>query len=306
MYTILLKQETPTNTNATGTFASFWHVCETLIAALSCSLWDCFWVVKVPTATNATNETRQHGIAWNQTSFGLTNKHFQPKPDLSRNKTPRWTSANQPQNSQSIRKALQKNKAKPAPLERFPHETQWCDSLWFQLFWADLTTTKTRFRSPLLKFLECTWTGPHQAFRPVFEDRASFAVCFFGELKAGRSEAILGSRKLQQAGFSVFRCFCCQVGCLRFETMTAWPGIHLTAWDLPSQWHCKSHQLCNYGPWQNMSHGYVQLMQVQCWWWNRTTCQSCRQWLDEMPVLQKCIALTTAIDSCLFFVCYGI
>ena len=108
MYTILLKQETPTNTNATGTFASFWHVCETLIEALSCSLWDCFWVVKVLTATNATNETRQHGIAWNQTSLGLTNKHFQPKPDLSINKTPRWTSANQPQNSQSIRKALQK------------------------------------------------------------------------------------------------------------------------------------------------------------------------------------------------------
>ena len=152
LYTILLKQETPTNTNATDTFASFWHVCETLIAALSCSLWDCFWVVKVATATNATNETRQHGIAWNQTSLGLTNKHFQPKPDLSRNKTPRWTSANQPQNSQSIRKALQKKNAKPAPLERFPHETQWCDSLWFQLFWADLTTTKTRFRSPLLKW----------------------------------------------------------------------------------------------------------------------------------------------------------
>ena len=65
--------------------------------ALSCSLWDCFGVVKVLTATNATNETRQHGIAWNQTSLGLTNKHFQPKPDLSINKTPRWTSANQPQ-----------------------------------------------------------------------------------------------------------------------------------------------------------------------------------------------------------------
>ena len=47
--------------------------------------------------------------------------------------------------------APEKN-AKPAPLERFPHETQWCDSLWFQLFWADLTPTKTRFRSPLLKF----------------------------------------------------------------------------------------------------------------------------------------------------------
>ena len=108
MYTILLKQETPTNANATGTFASFWHVCETLIEALSCSLWDCFSDVKVPTATNATNETRQHGIAWNQTSLGLTNKHFQPKPDPSINKTPRWTSANQPQNSQSIRKALQK------------------------------------------------------------------------------------------------------------------------------------------------------------------------------------------------------
>ena len=46
--------------------------------------------------------------------------------------------------------APEKN-AKPAPLERFPHETQWCDSLWFQLFWADLTPTKTRFRSPLLK-----------------------------------------------------------------------------------------------------------------------------------------------------------
>ena len=28
--------------NATGTFASFWHVCETLIDALSCSLWECF------------------------------------------------------------------------------------------------------------------------------------------------------------------------------------------------------------------------------------------------------------------------
>ena len=108
MYTILLKQETPTNANATGTFASFWHVCETLIEALSCSLWDCFSDVKVPTATNATNETRQHGIAWNQTSLGLTNKHFQPKPGPSINKTPRWTSANQPQNSQSIGKALQK------------------------------------------------------------------------------------------------------------------------------------------------------------------------------------------------------
>ena len=158
MYTILLKQETPTNANATGTFASFWHVCETLIEALSCSLWDCFWGVKVPTAANATNETRQHGIAWNQTSLGLTNKHFQPKPDPSINKTPRWTSANQPQNSQSIRKALQKKNAKPAPLERFPHETQWCASLWLQLFWPDLTTTKTRFRSPLLKFfggLQC-------------------------------------------------------------------------------------------------------------------------------------------------------
>ena len=47
--------------------------------------------------------------------------------------------------------APEKN-AKPAPLERFPHETQWCDSLWFQLFWADLTPTKTRFRSPLLKW----------------------------------------------------------------------------------------------------------------------------------------------------------
>ena len=47
--------------------------------------------------------------------------------------------------------APEKN-AKPAPLERFPHETQWCASLWLQLFWADLTTTKTRFRSPLLKF----------------------------------------------------------------------------------------------------------------------------------------------------------
>ena len=102
-------------------------------------------------STNATNKTRQHGIAWNQTSLGLTNKHFQPKPDLSINKTPRWTSANQPQSSQSTRKALQKKNAKPAPLERFPHETQWCDSLWFHLLWADLTTTKTRFRSPLLK-----------------------------------------------------------------------------------------------------------------------------------------------------------
>ena len=47
--------------------------------------------------------------------------------------------------------APEKN-AKPAPLERFPHETQWCDSLWFQLFWADLTLTTTRFRSPLLKY----------------------------------------------------------------------------------------------------------------------------------------------------------
>ena len=98
--------------------------CGTLMLSLGLLL-----VVKVPTATNATNETRQHGIAWNQTSLGLTSKHFQPKPDLSRNNTPRWTSANQPQNSQSIRKALQKKNAKPAPLERFPHETQWCDAL---------------------------------------------------------------------------------------------------------------------------------------------------------------------------------
>ena len=54
--------------------------------------------------------------------------------------------------------APEKN-AKPAPLERFPHETQWCDSLWFQLFWADLTPTKTRFRSPLLKFILPLKTG---------------------------------------------------------------------------------------------------------------------------------------------------
>ena len=145
MYTILLKQETPTNANATGTFASFWHVCETLIEALSCSLWDCFWGVKAPTATNATNETRQHGIAWNQTSLGLTNKHFQPKPDPSINKTPRWTSANQPQNSQSIRKALQKKNAKPAPLERFPHETQWCVHYDFNFFGLTLPLQKLAF-----------------------------------------------------------------------------------------------------------------------------------------------------------------
>ena len=147
------KIEIPINTNATGTFASFWHVCETLIEALSCSLLDYFWIVKVPITTKVTNERRQHGITWNQTNLGLTSKHFQPKPDLSRNNTPRWTSANQPQNSQSIRKALQKKNTKPAPLERFPHETQWYDSLWFNIFGADLTTTKTRFRSPLLKLI---------------------------------------------------------------------------------------------------------------------------------------------------------
>ena len=38
--------------------------------------------------------------------------------------------------------------AKPAPLERFPHETQWCDSLWFQLFWADLTPNKNSLSFP--------------------------------------------------------------------------------------------------------------------------------------------------------------
>ena len=57
--------------------------------------------------------------------------------------------------------APEKN-AKPAPLERFPHETQWCDSLWFQLFWADLTPTKTRFRSPLLKFHALHWAAQLQ------------------------------------------------------------------------------------------------------------------------------------------------
>ena len=61
--------------------------------------------------------------------------------------------------------APEKN-AKPAPLERFPHETQWCDSLWFQLFWADLTPTKTRFRSPLLKWFTITGEYAAQSLAP--------------------------------------------------------------------------------------------------------------------------------------------